>query len=75
MPIPPDTSEDKYFQVNVTERDVRLLYNALKYYEENRPLSGDRPPDQQEPTSHIQFMKRIMFAMIMESNYQGVDSL
>lgn len=75
MPIPKDNSNEHHFSVNLSESDVKLLYNALKFYHENRPLSGDRPPEQQEPTNHINSMKRILFAMIMESNYHSVDSV
>ncbi len=75
MPIPKDNSNDHHFSVNLSESDVKLLYNALKFYQEKRPISGERPPEQQEPTNHINSMKRILFAMIMESNYHSVDSV
>ena len=75
MPILPDRSGDNIFQVNLTESDIRLLYNSVVFYHENRPVSGERPPNQQESTAELMHMKRILFAMIMESNYHAADSV
>ena len=75
MPILPDRSDDHIFQVNLTESDIRLLYNAVVFYNEKRPISGDRPSNQQEPTVHLEHMKRILFAMIMESNFNSADTV
>ena len=75
MPIPRDRSDDHIFQVNLRESEIRLLYNAVVFYHEKRPLSGDRPPNQQESTSDLQHMKSILFAMIMESNFNAADSV
>jgi len=75
VPILPDRSDDHIFQVNLTESDIRLLYNAVVFYNEKRPISGDRPPNQQESTNDLQHMKRILFAMIMESNYNAADNV
>ena len=75
MPILPDRRGDNIFQVNLSESEIRLLYNAVVFYHENRPVSGDRPPNQQESTAELMHMKRILFAMIMESNYHAADSV
>jgi len=75
VPILPDRSDDHIFQVNLTESDIRLLYNAVVFYHEKRPISGNRPPSQQESTNDLQHMKRILFAMIMESNFNAADSV
>ena len=75
MPIPRDRSNDNIYNVNLTESDIRLLYNSVVFYHENRPVSGDRPPNQQESTEELMHMKRILFAMIMESNYNAADSV
>ena len=75
MPILPDRSDDNIFQVNLTESEIRLLYNAVVFYHEKRPVSGDRPPHQQESIDDLQHMKRILFSMIMESNYNAADSV
>jgi len=75
VPILPDRSDDHIFQVNLMESEIRLLYNAVVFYHENRPVSGDRPPNQQESTNDLQHMKRILFAMIMESNYNAADNV
>ena len=75
MPIPRDRSNDNIYNVNLTESDIRLLYNSVVFYHENRPVSGDRPPNQQESTDELMHMKRILFAMIMESNYDAADSV
>ena len=47
----------------------------MVFYHENRPISGARPPHQQESTADLDHMKRILFAMIMESNYHAADSV
>ena len=64
-----------FLQVNFNIDDVRLLYNAVDFYHENRPISGARPSHQQESTADLNYMKRILFAMIMESNYNAADSV
>ena len=69
MPIPPDRSQQNIFNIKLKEDDVKLLYNALEFYELNRPLSGDRPPTHQEPTEHIKFMKSLLYAMVLESSF------
>ena len=69
MPIQPDRSKQNNFTVNLKEDDVKLLYNAVEFYEQNRPLSGDRPPTHQEPTAHLQSMKNILYAMVLESSF------
>ena len=75
MPIPRDSSEDNIFNINLRESEIRLLYNSVVFYNENRPISGARPPHQQESTADLNHMKRILFAMIMESNYNSADSV
>jgi hypothetical protein len=75
VPIPRDRSNDNIYNVNLTESDIRLLYNSVVFYHENRPVSGERPPNQQESTAELMHMKRILFAMIMESNYHAADSV
>ena len=75
MPIPRDSSEDNIFNINLRESEIRLLYNSVVFYHENRPISGARPPHQQESTADLNHMKRILFAMIMESNYNSADSV
>ena len=75
MPIPRDSSEDHIFNINLRESEIRLLYNSVVFYHENRPISGARPSHQQESTEDLNYMKRILFAMIMESNYNAADSV
>ena len=75
MPIPKDSSDDHIFNINLKESEIRLLYNSVVFYNENRPISGARPPNQQESTAELMHMKRILFAMIMESNYHAADSV
>ncbi len=69
MPIQPDRSKQNTFTVNLKEDDIKLLYNSVEFYEQNRPLSGDRPPTHQEPTAHIKHIKSILYAMILESSF------
>ena len=47
MPIPRDSSEDHIFNINLRESEIRLLYNSVVFYHENRPISGARPSHQQ----------------------------
>lgn len=61
-------NETNIFHVNLTEGDIRLLYNAIEYYQENKE-------DRTETPEHLHHMKRIFFAMIMESNYNAADSV
>ena len=75
MPIPRDSSDDNIFHINLRESEIRLLYNSVVFYHENRPISGARPSHQQESTADLDHMKRILFAMIMESNYNAADSV
>ena len=58
------------FTVNLVEDDVRLLYNAVDFYYKNRPGSAKRPQHMQEPTAHLEFIKKIMMTMMMESTIQ-----
>ena len=64
-----------FLQVNFNIDDVRLLYNAVDFYHENRPVSGARPPNQQEPTAHLQAMKKALYSMLMEYQYHSQDLL
>ena len=75
MPIPRDRSNDNIYNVNLTESDIRLLYNSVVFYHENRPVSGARPPNQQEPTAHLQAMKKALYSMLMEYQYHSQDLL
>ena len=69
MTIPPDRSNQNIFNVKFKEDDIKLLYNAVEFYEQNRPLSGDRPPSHQEPSAHIKAIKSILYAMVLESSF------
>ncbi len=64
-----------FLQVNFNIEDVRLLYNAVDFYLENRPVSGARPPTQQEPTAHCEAMKKALYSMLMEYQYHSQDLL
>ena len=70
MPIYKDRSKQPSFNVNLVEDDVRLIYNAIDFYHKNRPGSAKRPQHMQEPTAHLEFMKKIMMTMMMESTMQ-----
>jgi hypothetical protein len=58
------------FVVNLVEQDVRLIYNAVDFYLNNRPRSAKRPEHMQEPTAHLDWMKQSMMTMMMESSIQ-----
>jgi len=70
VPIYKDRSKQPSFNVNLVEDDVRLIYNAIDFYHKNRPGSAKRPQHMQEPTAHLEFMKKIMMTMMMESTMQ-----
>ena len=70
MPIYKDRSKQPSFTVNLVEDDVRLIYNAVDFYYKNRPGSAKRPQHMQEPTAHLEFIKKIMMTMMMESTMQ-----
>ena len=59
-----------HFLVKLYEEDVRLVYNAIDFYHKNRPGSAKRPQHMQEPTKHLEWMKKIMMTMMMESTMQ-----
>lgn len=56
--------EANIFHVNLTDNDVKILYDAIDKYK----------PDE-ESVEHLHHLKRIFFAMIMESNYNAADSV
>ena len=70
MPIYKDRSKQPEFIVKLVEDDVRLIYNAVDFYQKNRPKSSERPEYQQEPTAHLEWMKKSMMTMMMESTMQ-----
>ena len=65
-----DRENQPSFNVNLVEEDVRLIYNAVDFYHKNRPGSAKRPQHMQEPTKHLEWMKKIMMTMMMESTMQ-----
>ena len=56
--------------VKLVEEDVRFGYNAIDIYHKNRPKSSKRPEYMQEPTAHLEWMKKVMMTMMMESSVQ-----
>ena len=63
-------NEQPQFGVKLFEEDVRLIYNAVDFYLKNRPRSSERPDYMQEPSEHIEWMKRSMQTLMMEASYQ-----
>ena len=59
-----------HFQVKLYVDDARLIYNAVDFYEKNRPKDSERPDYMQEPIDHIEWMKRSMQTLMMEASYQ-----
>ena len=70
MPIFKDRSKQPSFNVNLVEEDVRLIYNAVDFYYNNRPKSAHRPQHMQESTEHLKWIKKVMMTMMMESSFQ-----
>ena len=70
MPIYKDRSKQPSFNVNLVEDDVRLIYNAVDFYYNNRPKSAHRPQHMQESTEHLKWIKKVMMTMMMESSFQ-----
>ena len=65
-----DREKQPHFTINLVEEDVRLIYNAVDFYQKNRPGSAKRPQHMQEPTAHLEWIKHIMMTMMMESTFQ-----
>ena len=65
-----DREKQPSFNVNLVEEDIRLIYNAVDFYHKNRPGSAKRPQHMQESTSHLEWMKKVMMTMMMESSFQ-----
>ena len=65
-----DRDNQPHFNVNLVEEDVRLIYNAVDFYHNNRPKSAHRPQHMQESTAHLVWMKQTMMTMMMESSFQ-----
>ena len=59
-----------HFQVKLYVDDARLIYNAVDFYEKNRPEDSKRPEYMQEPTGHLEYMKQTMMTIMMESSFQ-----
>ena len=59
-----------HFQVKLYVEDARLIYNAIDFYKTNRPKSAERPSTHQEPTAHLEWLKKSMMTIMMESSYQ-----
>ena len=65
-----DRENQPSFNVNLVEEDVRLIYNAVDFYQKNRPRSSERPEYQQEPTKHLEWLKSSMMTIMMEASFQ-----
>ena len=59
-----------HFQVKLYVDDARLIYNAVDFYQKNRPNSAERPEYMQEPTKHLEYIKQTMMTIMMESSFQ-----
>ena len=70
MTVDGGRGEQTHFLVKLYEEDVRLVYNAIDFYEKNRPKDSERPEHMQEPIEHIEWMKQSMMTMILESSFQ-----
>ena len=70
MPSNGDRKEQTHFLVKLYEEDVRLVYNAIDFYEKNRPKDSERPEYMQEPTQHLEYMKQSMMTIMMEASFQ-----
>ena len=68
--IKKDRENQPSFNINLVEEDVRLIYNAVDFYYNNRPKSANRPQHMQEPTKHLEWMKKVMMTMMMECSFQ-----
>ena len=63
-------SAPAFVNVGFNIADIRLLHNAVSFYLTDRPVSGARPAHQQEPTRHVEAMKRTLGTVIMEWQYR-----
>ena len=65
-----DRENQPEFIVKLVEEDIRLIYNAVDFYYNNRPGSAKRPQHMQESTAHLNWMKQTMMTMMMECSFQ-----
>ncbi len=70
MTVDGDRGKQTHFLVKLYEEDVRLVYNAVDFYEKNRPGDSERPEHMQESIEHMEWMKQSMMTMMMESSFQ-----
>ena len=63
-------SDPAFVNVGFNIADIRLLHNAVSFYLTDRPVSGARPAHQQEPTKHVEAMKRVLSSVLMEYTYR-----
>ena len=63
-------SEYKLVDYKFCKQDVELIYNALDFYQKNRPKSSERPLNMQEPSGHLYWMKQSMTSLMNKSNFQ-----
>ena len=59
-----DEAGRPFVKVDWNINDIRLLHNAIKFY-------ADNSEDISEPEEHIEHMKRVLYAMLMEFQYRS----
>ena len=68
--MPRDEEGKPYVRVDWDIRHLRMLHNAVSFYLTDRPVSVARPAHQQEPTRHVEAMKRTLGTVLMEWQYR-----
>ena len=57
-------SEHKLVNYKLCKQDAELIYNAVNFYQNNRPRSSERPQNMQEPSGHLYWMKQSMMSIL-----------
>tara|TARA_R100000008_G_scaffold3793_2_gene2568 strand:+ start:999 stop:1214 length:216 start_codon:yes stop_codon:yes gene_type:complete len=67
--IDEDERGQPFIKVDFNVNDVRLLYNAVDFYLENRVEVLDGKEEIKDPTENVVAMKRLLYQMVLEANF------
>ncbi len=62
--------DQPHFQVNLSESDIRMIYNAVDFYYKNREGPEKRPSHANEPNRHLEYVRQSMMTIMMEASMQ-----
>ena len=62
--------DQPHFQVNLSESDIRMIYNAVDFYYKNREPPEKRPSYANEPNRHLEYVRQSMMTIMMDATMQ-----